>query len=188
MSGARSLKSPLEAGLISVSACITSILRSVSTFRIVGKHDLTYELIPLAFWSSVFAPQTPDIITANVRLRDAEIASGIICGCMPVMPQLVRHLAPIIKSQFSTYISSSRKGGSAASKPPPALDPVSPWDDVGDMDDDSRNLKGNNIEMDVHSIDYPSVELGGPMKVHARGISRGSISRHDAHDLENGPR
>ena len=65
---------------------------------------------------------------------------------------------------------------------------MSPWDDVGDMDDDSRNLKGNNIEMDAHSIDYPSVELGGPMKVHARGISRGSISRHYAHDLENGPR
>lgn len=33
------------------SACITSIMRTVASFNIVGAIDLTWDLIPLAFWA-----------------------------------------------------------------------------------------------------------------------------------------
>ena len=31
-----------------------------------------------------------------------EISSGIVCGCMPIIPQFIRHFYPKIRSQFSS--------------------------------------------------------------------------------------
>lgn len=35
------------------SACSTSIMRAVASFRLIGVTDLTWELVPLAYWSFV---------------------------------------------------------------------------------------------------------------------------------------
>ena len=42
--------------LNSDSACSTSIVRAVESFRLVGVTDQTWELIPLAYWSFVLPP------------------------------------------------------------------------------------------------------------------------------------
>ncbi|MCJ1469906.1 hypothetical protein MMC07_008550 [Pseudocyphellaria aurata] len=70
---------------IGLFACATSIVRAVVSFKLIGVTDQTWELIPLAYWS------------------DAEIASGLICVSVPVLPQLIRRLAPVIKSTFASY-------------------------------------------------------------------------------------
>ncbi len=61
-------------------ACICSIMRVVSTVLLVRDKDLTFRLEELGLWSS------------------GEIASGIIAGCMPIVPQFVRHVGPKIAS------------------------------------------------------------------------------------------
>lgn len=61
-------------------ACVCSLMRVVSTVSLVRDKDLTFRLEELGLWSS------------------GEIASGIIAGCMPIVPQLVRHVGPKIAS------------------------------------------------------------------------------------------
>ncbi|MCJ1272213.1 hypothetical protein MMC22_012121 [Lobaria immixta] len=70
---------------IGLLACSTSIMRAVVSFRLFGVTDQTWELVPLAYWS------------------DAEIASGLICVSVPVLPQLIQRLLPAIKSMFGIY-------------------------------------------------------------------------------------
>lgn len=163
------------------SACLTSILRTEASFRIVGKHDQTYELIPLAFWSSVLLPcQASSITVADFVSRDAEMASGIICGCMPVVPQFFRHFLPKIKSHFSS--SNRSKAESASRGIPFAATPVVPWDD----DEESHKLKGKDFDVVLHSLDQTSDPPQGGIKIHARGLSEGSNSHGSpARDLES---
>ncbi|MCJ1424105.1 hypothetical protein MMC29_001992 [Sticta canariensis] len=127
-----------------VFACLTSILRTEASFRIVGKHDQTYELIPLAFWS------------------DAEMASGIICGCMPVMPQFFRHFVPKIKSHFST--DNRSKTESASRSTPFAANPVAPWGEH----DEFHNLKGKHFSIDLQSLDQTSNAPQDGINLHAK--------------------
>lgn len=146
-----------------VFACLTSILRTEASFRIVGKHDQTYELIPLAFWS------------------DAEMASGIICGCMPVVPQFFRHLMPKIKSHFGSYRLS--KTESASGGIPSAANPVIPWDEY----DESHKLKGKDCDIDLQSLDKTSIAPRDGIKIHARELSDGSMTHGSlVRDLESG--
>ena len=37
-----------------------------------------------------------------------EIASGLLCGCLPVLPQLYRHTAPKLSSTFNTLTRHAR--------------------------------------------------------------------------------
>lgn len=69
---------------------------------------------------------------------DAEIAGGIICGCMPVLPQFVRHLAPKIKSVFSLYRLSSKNQFSSAKS-----SSIHKRGKAPDPYDDSCNLTGS---------------------------------------------
>lgn len=111
----------------------------------------------------------------NTNNSDAEIASGIICGCMPVLPQFFRNFLPKLTSTFvnSSAPYSRRSGHSAALKVVKlsAADSASrsggrkhhlssnsvtgepvtvPWDD-DDNDDDGREL---------HTEDRGDVEEG----------------------------
>ena len=59
-------------------------MRTYSTWRFVGSTDKSYELGRFGLWST------------------AELAVGIIAGCLPVMPRFVQHVGPKIHSGFST--------------------------------------------------------------------------------------
>lgn len=44
--------------------------------------------------------------------RLGEISSGIVCGCMPILPQFFRHFVPKIATAFSSTGRSSGRGKS----------------------------------------------------------------------------
>ena len=76
--------------------CLTSILRTYYTWRFVDSPDKSYEAARLGLWCT------------------AELAVGIITGCLPTMPRFVQHAGPKLHSVFSSLESkrmsdSSRK-------------------------------------------------------------------------------
>lgn len=151
------------------------------SFHIVGKHDLTYELIPLALWSSVSLCRLAPLVPADIFSRDAEIASGIICGCMPVVPQFFRHFMPKIKSHFSSYHRSKVASDSAGV--PSGENVVTPWEEF----DDSQKLKGQYVDIDLQSVGQTSVTNRDQIRIHARQVSDCSISQDKpAGNLESG--
>lgn len=95
--------------------------------------------------------------------RDAEIASGLVCVSVPVLPQLIRRLAPVIKSTFGSYHHRSNSNGSKTTK--------GSWDsgrfkkrvahghfDVWDPYNDLHSTKGDVLEMDGRSTGNKSEE------------------------------
>lgn len=65
-------------------ACLTSIMRTYSTWRFVESPDKSYEFGQFGLWST------------------AELAVGIITGCLPAMLKFVQHVRPKLHSAFST--------------------------------------------------------------------------------------
>ncbi|KAI9842248.1 MAG: hypothetical protein M1837_007393 [Sclerophora amabilis] len=67
--------------LTGLFACISSIMRLVESVRFSKTLDKTYASIPLGLWTI------------------AEIGSGIICGCLPVVPRFYRHFVHKVSTQ-----------------------------------------------------------------------------------------
>ncbi|CAD6582658.1 MAG: hypothetical protein ASARMPREDX12_000997 [Alectoria sarmentosa] len=65
--------------------CMASIMRLFYSIRGLHSQDPNYDLVPVALWTS------------------AEIASGILCGCLPVLPQFFHHLVPKMVAKISTF-------------------------------------------------------------------------------------
>lgn len=95
--------------------------------------------------------------------RDAEIASGLVCVSVPVLPQLIRRLAPVIISTFGSYHRSKSSNGSKTSKVPwgggrcknrAADAQLGKWDPY----DDLQTPKGEYLQMDGHSSGTKSEE------------------------------
>ena len=64
--------------------CLTSIIRTYFTWRFIKSPDKSYETGPFSLWTI------------------AELAVGIITGCLPTMPKLVQHVGLKLRSAFST--------------------------------------------------------------------------------------
>lgn len=67
------------------SACVSSIMRMVNNIKFSTTDDVTFQLTPVALWTL------------------AEITSGIVAGCLPVLPAFFRHFRPKITSTFNSY-------------------------------------------------------------------------------------
>ncbi|KAJ4294075.1 hypothetical protein N0V90_007764 [Kalmusia sp. IMI 367209] len=65
-------------------ACIASIMRLFVTTRFIAKQNDVTLLVPAALWA------------------EAEITSGIICGCLPAVPAIFRHFVPKLKSSIGS--------------------------------------------------------------------------------------
>ncbi|MCJ1458495.1 hypothetical protein MMC28_008868, partial [Mycoblastus sanguinarius] len=106
--------------------CFASIMRLVYSIQTLHSRDPNYDLVPVALWTI------------------AEIASGILCGCLPVLPQFFRHFLPKIASKISTFRQTkspshiSKKYGSSAHTGKTAS-----WQDPYDP----RLLQGNYLEL-----------------------------------------
>lgn len=86
------------------SACVSSIMRLYERIRVVHSLDGTFDMLNLSLWAYVISFVTSPRFFANWnRPRVAEIASGIICGCLPVAPKFFRHCEFIIKTRLLTY-------------------------------------------------------------------------------------
>lgn len=75
------------------SACVTSILRSYYTWRVVETRDTSWELLFMGLWTW------------------AELSTGIIVGCLPALPRFFQHIGPKI------YQSRTRSGRESSAAP-----------------------------------------------------------------------
>lgn len=124
-------------------------MRTVASIRVVGKTDLTYEFLPISFWAFVTLPLCPQ--NPLTPPSDAEIAFGIIVGCMPVMAKFSRLSIPQIRSRLSSYLRTKKtttKVSSAAK---------SPWSDPYDI---SRPLDDVDLELSTYSLGMGSDAVG----------------------------
>ena len=72
------------------SACISSILRTYYTWKMVGSPDMSYNIIFVVLWTF------------------AELATGFIISCLPVIPKFFQHVYPKV-SRALGGISKSKK-------------------------------------------------------------------------------
>lgn len=136
----------------------------------------------------------PHLSLGLPSLRDAEIASGLVCVAVPVLPQLIRRLAPVIKSTFSSYHRGSKGNGSKTFKGSwggakydkhTADGQLGEWDPYGDL----LTPKGDYLKMEGNSSGTKSEET-----VATKQASPGlSVTRDDfteggvlVRDLESG--
>lgn len=95
--------------------------------------------------------------TTHFPPRDAEIALGIMCSCMPILPRFFRHLVPKIKSRMSSYRQSKggERGGSSAAASrgsiiiSPTTTTTTPWEE---RYDDSRRLQSPSPTPDIEMV------------------------------------
>ncbi|KAL8857491.1 MAG: hypothetical protein Q9178_005985 [Gyalolechia marmorata] len=77
-------------------ACISSIMRMVNNVQYAQTQDYTFRLTAVALWTL------------------GEIASGMVCSCLPVVPAFFRHYMPKVTSSFRSSlekVKGSRSGG-----------------------------------------------------------------------------
>lgn len=77
------------------SACISSIMRIVTSVQVTRTKDITWGILPEGLWAL------------------GEISSGIIAGCLPTLSQFFHHFMPRIASRLS----SGRTGKLSAGSP-----------------------------------------------------------------------
>ena len=86
------------------STCIASVMRFVVSFH-TGSPDKTFYLQPPALWSA------------------GELASAILCGCMPATAAFFNHLSPMLARKWNLYLkplnspSKMENGGGAPPMP-----------------------------------------------------------------------
>ena len=90
------------------SACIASVARMAYSVKTVGQSDMTWKFDPVVLWTYVSNSLQPKS-SLTYRIRMAEISIGIICGCLPVLPQFIRHYI----SRPSALLPSLRNPGQA---------------------------------------------------------------------------
>ena len=81
-------------------ACLTSIMRTYYTWQFVDSSDKSHEFGRFGLWSA------------------AELAVGIITGCLPVMPKFIQHIGSKFHTMFSTQsMPASNSGHDPRSRP-----------------------------------------------------------------------
>ena len=76
------------------SACVTSILRTYYTWKTDSQPDVSYNIVGLGLWTL------------------AEVATGVIVSCLPVLPRFFQDIGPKIYRAFSIKIKPSSTLGS----------------------------------------------------------------------------
>lgn len=91
---------------------------------------------------SPFAHNLSSSSFAEAHLRVGEVTSAIVCGCLPLMPQLFRHHVPKIRKTLSAALRNKRKRRSEGPQRP-----------EGARDDilNQALVKGSYVELDEHS-------------------------------------
>lgn len=83
-----------------LSACIASIMRVVENFKAAETEDLTYASFPLGLWTYVLLPKVSCVTLIFHSV--GELATGIVCGCLPVIPPFFKYLVAIVISKLSS--------------------------------------------------------------------------------------
>ena len=126
------------------SACVTSILRTYYTWKVVKGSDVSYNIIVMGLWTL------------------AEIATGIIVSCLPVLPRFFRHAGPKVLQAFSVPTKSSSSSGCASTRVgagPWWMSPTSPPFEARHLTIESKNL--NDLRIHNTHVHGDSTELEG---------------------------
>ena len=84
------------------SACITSILRTYYTWKIVQSPDISYNMVPMGMWTY------------------AELSTGIVISCLPVIPRFFQHIGPKLSSAFTLRSKYTKDSGIEAASTTPS--------------------------------------------------------------------
>ena len=84
------------------SACISSIYRTYYTWKIAKSPDISYNVVPMGLWTF------------------AELATGFIISCLPVIPKFFQHMWPKVSRALSIMSKSRDDSGSASAPAVPA--------------------------------------------------------------------
>lgn len=107
-----------------LSACIASIFRVVEIFKAAQTKDGTYALFPLGLWTYVRSSNPKCHCKHSRFCRVGELATGIVCGCLPVTPPFFKHFVPIITSKLTSL---SRKSSTTLGLSDQQGSPSSSW-------------------------------------------------------------
>lgn len=83
-------------------ACITSILRTYYTWKIVQSPDISYDMVPMGMWTY------------------AELSTGIVISCLPVIPKFFQHIGPKLSSVFTLRSKYTKDSGIEAASTTPS--------------------------------------------------------------------
>ncbi|CAD6593760.1 MAG: hypothetical protein ASARMPRED_007916 [Alectoria sarmentosa] len=83
-------------------ACITSILRTYYTWKIVQSPDITYNMVRMGMWTY------------------AELSTGIVISCLPVIPKFFQHVGPKISSVFTMRSKYTKNSGNESASGTPS--------------------------------------------------------------------
>ena len=91
-----------------LSACITSVLRTYYTWKIVQSPDISYNMVPMGMWTY------------------AELSTGIVISCLPVIPKFFQHVGPQLSRAltFRHYKVTKESNNSGSSASENSSDPV----------------------------------------------------------------
>ena len=122
-------------------------MRTVASTKLTTTDDVTFQLTIVALWTY------------------AEISSGIIAGCLPVLPALFRHFVPKMTSTFNSYSRRIRASKNCSLN----TQHTSQWSSSGvyvELDDKKRplgirsphaeNAITSTVETDGHTDDLES--------------------------------
>lgn len=140
------------------SACISSIMRLVTSIEAVRSKDNTWDLVRTYLWTYVEyfltkKSNNPSLTNSLPPAHSvAEITSGVVCGSLPILPQFMRTFVPKLTSIFAS--NSNRKGTlsqgtpsnriyHAESRNTPKKAGSGAWHDLRDM-----NPKSPYVELD----------------------------------------
>lgn len=76
-------------------ACVTSIMRTYYTFRVVKTSDKSYMFGPFGLWSG------------------AELSASVITSCLPVLPKFFQHIRPKVYRVYKVFSAQSKSTSSS---------------------------------------------------------------------------
>ena len=145
------------------SACVTSVLRTYYTYKVVKEPDISYNIVLMGLWTL------------------AEVATGVIVSCLPVLPRFFRHAGPTVYRVFSVKTKSSSSSGSAGAEAkarPSLTSPTNPLDRPHDMESMAKAQNDSCV--------HKAYVKGDPMEL--AGYDALLISKANAvHQLRPGP-
>lgn len=83
-------------------ACITSILRTYYTWKIVQSPDISYNMVPMGMWTY------------------AELSTGIVISCLPVIPKFFQYIGPKVSSALTLRSKSTKYSGNGSGSAAPS--------------------------------------------------------------------
>ncbi|RDL40437.1 uncharacterized protein BP5553_00416 [Venustampulla echinocandica] len=123
-------------------ACVSSIMRLYNNVIFKTTEDITYNLSGVALWTI------------------AEITSGMICGCLPLLPNLFRHFVPKIKNSMTWGGSKGTNKTNRATKGNDSELSAIRMDNM-----ERKYMQGEYIELDGRPQVLPRHMVGGPENV-----------------------